>query len=631
MYRGLDALRRPEPVSLSDWAEQHFYLSPEASSKVGKWETIPYQKGIMNTISNDDVQVITWQKSARVGYTKIITAAMAYFAEHKNRNQVLYQPTDDDRDAFVKDEIEPMLRDVPSIRTVFPWYGMKHKNNTLEKKKFIGSTLHLLGGKSPRNYRRITVDNVYYDELSGFDSNVGGEGSATSLGDTRFETSFFKKSIRGSTPKVKDTCQIEASMKDADVRLKYYLPCPHCSAKQYLEWGGKDAKFGFKWQAGNLDTVEYQCKHCHEPFDYSHLGNLLQAGHWQNEDGSVWLDQDAQFKNQDKQVIDAPKHVGFHIWSAYSVFKTWNDLVGDFLKATAKAKEGDLGPLTTFVNTKLGETWEDTTGETIDATVLYQRREPYPTRNHKIVAPQGVLFVTIGVDTQDDRFEWEVVGWGAGEESWSLDYQVLHGDLTQPQIWNILAEMLSKSIEREDGIRLEVGRICHDSGGHFAKEVYEFSKKIGVYHLVPIKGSSGYGKPIADFPRKKNPKHKVYLTEVDTNAAKELIYQRLNVQSDNLKDARAGYCHFPIADSHDERFFRMLTAEKKVLKFTRGKRLHVYECPKGKRNESLDCRVYALAALRISQQRFGVDLDALSHQIPEPPTHNFADLAKRFT
>jgi phage terminase large subunit GpA-like protein len=627
--KGLGAIFKPEPQKLSDWAEDNFYLSPESSSTVGPWETLPYQKGIMNIISNDDVEIITWMKSARVGYTKIITAALAFFSEHKQRNQAVYQPTDDDRDAYVKDEVDPMLRDVPVLKSIFPWYGVKHKNNTLEKKKFIGSTLHLLGGKSPRNYRRITVDVVYYDELSGFDSNVGGEGAATTLGDTRNETSNFPKSIRGSTPKIKGTCQIESSLKDADVVLHFFVPCPHCDAMQRLEWGGKDAEFGFKWTGDDAETAKYQCKHCQELFDYSCLSSISEKGQWQTDDGSVYLDEDDQFRNERHKLIDAPNHVGICIWSAYSFFKTWSALVGDFIKANRKAKEGEIGPLISFVNTKLGDTWEESEGSELDHDTLYKRREPYPVKSKKIVAPNSVLYITVGIDTQDDRFEWEVVGWGLGEESWSLGYHSLYGDLTQPQIWNILAEMVNKPIEREDGTILEVGKIGHDSGGHFTKDVYEFSKKLGIYHLIPMKGSSSYGKPIADFPKKKHRKYGVYLAEIDTNAAKDVIYPRLNIQSDNLNESRPGYCHFPIAETHDEAFFKMLTAERKILKFSRGKRVYVYECPKGKRNEALDCRVYALAALRLAQQRFGVDLDQLANVSKADEGPDFSAIGRR--
>lgn len=611
--KGLKGLFKPPPMTLHEWAEEHYYLSPESSSVAGAWETIPYQKGIMNCISNDDIRKVTWMKSARTGYTKVIVAAMGYFAEHKKRSQVIYQPTDDDRDAFVKDEIEPMLRDVPSVQQIFPWFDKKHKNNTLEKKTFLGSLLHMLGGKSPRNFRRITVDVVYYDELAGFDHDIGGEGSATSLGDTRLTTSSFPKSIRGSTPKTKDTCQIEQSLYEADIVLRFYLSCPHCSERDYLKWGGKEDDFGIKWVDDNPETAHYVCPHCRNSFGYEMLADLLEAGRWQSEDGT-WLDEHDMFRSADGRVIEYPAHVGFHLWAAYSIFMSWADLVAEYLKAVTASKRGELGKLKTFINTRLGEVWEDNEGVKIEPVELYNRREYYPTNNQKIVMPNEVVCLTVGGDTQDDRLEWEVVGWGSGEESWSIDYQVLYGNISQPEIWRVLGEMLQKTYVREDGTEMSVNLVCWDSGGHYTDEVYAMSKKMGRRWFIPTKGANQAGRPIVDFPRKRNKKG-VYLTLIGGDNAKEVIYQRLSVVPVRQGAPAPGACHWPINDeTHGESYFQQLMAEKKVLKFVRGQRVYAYECPKGKRNEVLDCRVGALAALRIAKQYFGVDLDNLSLQ-----------------
>lgn len=596
---GLQGLRAQQPMKLSEWAEENFYLSPESSSVSGAWENIPYQVGIMDCISNDDISVITWMKSARTGYTKIIVAAIGYFAEHKHRGQVVYQPTDSDAQDFVKDEIDPMTRDVPVIRNIFPTYGKKSKSNTLNKKVFQGSTLDILGGTSPRNYRRLTKDVVIYDEMDGFDHDIGGEGSATSLGDTRLTTSSFPKSIRGSTPKIKESSQIEASLAEADVVLKYHIPCPHCNEMQHLKWGGDKADFGIKWEKDKPETAHYCCEHCKESFDYSLLADLLEKGEWRSNDG-VRLDSDGIFYKKNK-VIDAPYHVGFHLWAAYSIFSSWSQLASEYLKAVIDSKTGNLGKLKTFVNTRLGESWEEDQGEKLDPNSLYQRREHYSAE-----LPEGVLYLTAGIDTQDDRFEYSVKGWGIGEECWDIDYVRLYGDLSRPDIWNVLGEKLRKTYTRFDGLELSIETICHDSGGHFTDEVYEFSKKQGLSWVVPIKGASQPGKPIATFPRKRNKKG-VYLTEVGTDNAKSIIYQRLNIL-----EPGPGYCHWPISDKFDETHFEQLTVEKKVLSYSRGKRVFVWVLPSGRRNEPLDCAVYALAALRIAVQHKGIDLNQLS-------------------
>jgi len=203
LQRGFAAWGIPEPLSLAEWAEQHFHLSAESSYVEQDWTAWPYQRAILATISNDDIREVIWIKSARTGYTKIILAAQGYFAHHKRRNQALWQPTDDDATAYVKTELDPMLRDVSVMRDVFPTYLARHKDNTLDQKKFIGSMLHIKGGKAAKNYRRISVDVAYLDEVDAFDGDVEKEGDPITLAAKRTEGATFPKLVLGSTPKLK--------------------------------------------------------------------------------------------------------------------------------------------------------------------------------------------------------------------------------------------------------------------------------------------------------------------------------------------------------------------------------------------------------------------------------------------
>ncbi len=606
LSRGLNSLFEPEPMRMSEWAEENFYLSPESSSVTGAWENISYQTGIMDCMSNDDIKKLTWKKSARTGYTKLIVIAIGYFTEHKKRSGVVWQPTDSDAQDFVKDEIDPMIRDVPVVRNMFPSFGKTSKHNTLDKKVFTGAVLDIRGGTSPRNFRRLTKEYGIYDELAAFDHDIGKEGSATALGDIRLTTATFPKSIRGSTPKTKRECQISASLAEADLILKYQVPCPYCNKNMVLKWGGSKADFGIKWDGDDSKTAHYVCEHCRESFDYSYLPKMLEKGDWFSDCG-IRLGRDALFYKGNK-VIEPPEHVGFdQLWAAYSTFITWPQLVSEYLKAVAESKTGVTSKLKTFINTRLGEEWEEDQGEKIDPNSLYQRREHY-----EAAIPEGVLYLTIGIDTQDDRFEYSVKGWGVGEECWDIDYVRLYGDLSRPDIWNVLAEKLRKPYTRKDGTEMTADTICHDSGGHYTDEVYEFSKKQGLNWVIPIKGASQSGKPIATFPRKRNKKG-VYLTEVGTDNAKNIIYQRLNIL-----EPGPGYCHWPISDQFDETHFEQLTVEKKVLSYSRGKRVFVWVLPSGRRNEPLDCAVYALAALRIAVQHKGIDLNQLAIDLKSP-------------
>ena len=237
-----------------------------------------------------------------------------------------------------------------------------------------------------------------------------------------------------------------------------------------------------------------------------------------------------------------------------------------------------------FVNTVLGETWRDEQAAPVDADALYQRREPYAAE-----VPAGAALLTAGVDTQDDRLELEIVGWGRDEESWSLGYHVLHGDPAQPELWAELDRLLLRQWRHESGLMLPISAACIDSGGHHSEGVYQFCWPRLARRIWAAKGISGFGKAI--FPARQSKgfnRAPLFLLGVD--AAKERVYSRLRVT-----DPGPGYCHFPL--SHPRDFFEQLTAERIATRLRNGFPERIFVKPGGARNEALDCRAYALAAL----------------------------------
>jgi len=606
---GLAALARPEPKSASEWADENFYLSSESSYHEGRWKTLHFQVAILNAMGSDAIRVVNVVKSARLGYTKMLLAAIAYYVEHKRRNVLSFSPTDTDAEKFSKTHVDTAIRDVPSLKELAPWCGMKHRDNTLDQKRFSnGKQLFIRGGKAARNYRETSADVVVYDELAAFDKDVEKEGSPTTLGDKRLEGSTYGKSIRGSTPKIRGECQIENAASESEYYFRFRVPCPHCGSEQILEWGGPDCNFGIKWNNDLVGaerraaTAFYLCRvgACvikqHELNDSSRL-HSVHSGRWVCDNTGVFTRDGVDFFSSDGTPTPTPSSITFHVWTAYSPFTTWARIVEDFLRA-----KGDASKLKTFVNTTLGETWEDETGEGLEWEQLYNRREVFP----QVPNPVAALFGCI--DTQDDRYEGRVWGYGAGEESWLVDRFILYGDPAGEELQRKVEERIRKQYTREDGQVLGVMLWTWDSGGHYTDEVYTQSKKLGIFWVIPTKGASQYGKPIADFPRSRNRKG-VFLTMIGTDNAKEIIYSRLRIQPEPGV-AVPGCMHLPAnSEICDQDELKQLTAEVKLSKVQNGQRVYRWDS-KGRRNEALDCCVGALAALRISQQRFGFSLDA---------------------
>ena len=233
---GLRSLFRPEPQTAVEWADANYYLPKESAYQEGRWETLPFQRAIMNAMGSDYIREVNVVKSARVGYSKMLLGVYAYFIEHKQRNTLIWLPTDGDAENFMKTHVEPTIRDIPSLLALAPWYGKKHRDNTLTMKRFTnGRGFWCLGGKAAKNYREKSVDVAGYDELAAFDDDIEQEGSPTFLGDKRIEGSVWPKSIRGSTPKVRGTCQIERAASESPHFMRFHVACPHCGEEQWPE------------------------------------------------------------------------------------------------------------------------------------------------------------------------------------------------------------------------------------------------------------------------------------------------------------------------------------------------------------------------------------------------------------
>lgn len=608
----LQPLVRALPMTPVEWANQNYYLPKESSYGDGEWETLPFQVAIMNCMGNDLIRTVNLIKSARVGYTKMLLGVVGYFIEHKNRNSLLFQPTDSAAEDFMKAHVEPTLRDVPCLKALSPWLGRKHRDNTLTLKRFSsGAGFWCLGGAAAKNYREKSVDVVCYDELSSFEPDVEKEGSPTLLGDKRIEGSVWPKSIRGSTPKIKDLCQIEKAANESRHFMRFHVPCPHCGEEQYLKFGDDATPYGLKWEKGKAETVYYLCEHNGCVIRQSELDQT--DGRWICENTGLWTRDGLTFFNAEGEETAPPRTISFHIWTAYSPFTTWVQIVYDWFDALK-----DPNGIKTFINTTLGETWSPEVGERPDAEMLVSRREFY-----RAPVPERAVYLTVGIDSQLDRYELRVWGWGPGEEAWLIDRIIIMGRHDDEDTLRRVDEAINRRYLRQNGTEISISRVCWDTGGIDPDIVYKRSRMHGLFRVIPVKGASTYGKPVADMPRKRNKKG-VYLTEIGTDTAKEQIYHRFTLATDTGEPC-AGAVHFPDnPDIFDLTEAQQLTAEELTETVVNGKRKLLWD-KKGRRNEALDCFVYALAALRISKQRFQIDLDELLESQKEDTSRRAED------
>ena len=568
LARCVKVLKPPPELTLSQWADRYRVLSPESSAEPGRWHTdkAPYQREIMDAIGDPHVRKVVVMTCAQIGKTDaFILNTIGYYMDYAPAPIMNMQPTLDMGQTFSKDRLAPMLRDTPELRDKVD-IKSRYAGNTILKKNFPGGHITIVGANSAASLASRPIKVLLADEVDRYPATAGTEGDPLLLAEKRQTTFWDKKTVVVSTPTIKGHSRIETEF-NKSTREEWNVPCPECGHYQPLVWGG------VKFDKEDLSKpVEYACERCGVVSSEHAWKTASKRGHFVAEN-------------------PAAEARGFHLNTLASTFCSWKDVVQKFAVAHEQLEQGNPEGMKTWVNTELGETWEEQ-GEQLEEGDLFQRREIYAAE-----VPDEVVALPAGVDVQDDRFEVEVVGWGEGKESWGIRYQKIFGDLLKEQVWNDLDAFLMSAFYKKDGTALHILGTCMDSGGHHANAVYTFCKERYDRRVLAIKGKGGSDVPYIRNPSTNN-RVKAPLFIIGVDAGKALLYKRLAHQTKG-----PNYCHFPAQESagYDELYFRGLTSEKMVTRFNKGRMttMWVLKDTKYKRNEPLDLRNYATAALEI--------------------------------
>ncbi len=527
-------------------------------------------------MNEEGTHTVVVMSSAQVGKTELVLNTLGYFMHQDPAPVLVVQPTLQMGEAFSKDRLAPMIRDTAVLTGLVREPRAKNSNNTLLHKSFPGGHITIAGANSPAGLAMRPVRLALLDEVDRFPVSAGAEGDPAALANKRTTTFHNRLLMMTSTPTVKGASRIEAAYLASDQR-RYYVPCPHCGTMQPLLWAGirwEKADDGHGWDGSD---PWYECDDCGGRIDERQKMAMLRAGQWVAEGQAEGV-------------------AGFHLSELYSPWSSWRKMVGDWYAA-----KGDSEMLRAFVNTSLGETFEET-GQRLEMGGMLARREEYAAD-----VPAGGLVLVAGIDVQDNRLEVQVRAYGVGEESWRITRRVLWGNPAEDEVWRDLDDILiSGRWEREDGAQMRVAAACIDSGGHHTKRVYEYVRLRPGKRIFATVGRAGFGRPPVSAPSHKRfgkDRRPVDLFVVGVDEVKRLEHNRLRKEVPG-----PGYCHFPLNDEFDEEYFDQLAAEELRTKKSMGVAT-LYWHQVRERNEALDMSVLDYAALTLLKPNFAALAD----------------------
>ena len=575
---------KPDPrQTVDEWLEAESVQLPSFVAESGKYRTsrTPFWKEVYQCLSpSHPCSEVVVMKSHQIGATTVAMNWIGYIIDRAPTSVMIMEPTLDVAKKLSKQKLQPMLDLTPCLRGKVREARSRDSGNTVLLKTFRGGMIMLVGSNSGVGMRFASTEHLIQDEYDAYEEDAGSEGDPGELGENRQSTFSRGKTFKLSTPLDAKTSRIEPAYL-AGSRGRFHVPCPHCAHMQHLRLEQLIYTFDEVKQPAR---AAYQCEGCHRLIDEHHKSFMFECGYWVHEDPENPIR-------------------SFHINSLYMPYGwrlNWARIATRHIRAIKKARSGDRRALKVFDTTIKAVTWNELV-EKVDKQPLMKRREHYAAP-----CPDGVLVITAAIDVQGNRLESEKVGWGLGEQSWSLGYRIFVGEPSQQSVWDDCAAWLQEPLTHECGVAMSVQNVVVDTGGHHTQEAYEFVRSYRGGRICAIKGSSEAGAPVVPTRASKQKKAKLFLWLIGTIAAKDTIFPRLRIDQPG-----PGYMHFPDYPEYDEEYFDQLTSEVKKPKHTKRQVMIGYYYEKEKtRNEALDLKVYNWAALKLLR----VNLEALAAQ-----------------
>ncbi|OCL85729.1 Phage terminase large subunit (GpA) [Aliarcobacter thereius] len=569
----------PDPImTVSEWADAYRVLPSESSSEPGQYRTerMPYLEEIAYELSpQSPTSEITVIKGTQLGFTELGNNMLFCYADLYPCPMLQILPTESAVRTHSSSKLWASIKVTPKLKNLFR--ARKSKDgSSITSLLFRGGSIALGWSNSAATFASMSRRVVINDDVDRWADEIEG-GDPLDLAKNRAEAFPNNKKIyNNSSPGKKHNSKILPKYESSSQGL-YTMKCPHCSEDVVFEKDG--FKFSYDEEYRLKDDVVFVC---------SNNGCIIEE-HQKYEM--------MKKENGARYVHNFPEreHKGYRVPSYYSPFAKWNEIFQSFLDARKEQKQKKISTkMAGWVNTKDANVWEEEI-EKLDVKEFLNRHEDYAAD-----VPSGAYILTAGVDTQDDRLECEVVGWGKYGESWSIAKYILDGDPKFPKVWQKLDNILQSTYKHESGIDMKILGMGIDSGGHRTDYVYSYCKTRVEQNVFCMKGDNSVETPILKSGISKNKDGSLRLYMIGVNSAKDVVYGQLTT-----KEIGPGYMHYPKKPEYDEEHFKQLTGEAKDKTTGRWKKFRA-------RNEALDLRVYAMATLRILENQYypnGMDWD----------------------
>lgn len=589
-----NVIKPPPPVDYLDWAERNIVFSErESPSFPGPYNRslFAYFDEVLRAIGPDDpCRIVTLKCSAQLGKTTLGNIFTLGSMDMDPKDFLYLHPTEDNARRWSKMKLAPMLRNTAAVSRHFPVKSRDGGDAILYKERSDGrGAIQISGANSPASLSQVTMPRQVQDDLSKWELNAAGDPEIQA--DSRSRAVEFAKILKIGTPLVLPGCRTSRNY-EAGSQEKLFVPCPHCDHRHTLEWENMLAGL----DPERPEDAHFTCPECGGVIDEHHRPAMIRQG--------TWVAANERAKRY---------HRSFAIWSAYSLLQSFETIAREWLKA-----KGDPASEQVFLNDTVGEAYQ-AQSEAPPWEELKKRADQSAFVRGRVSL--GFVVLTLGLDCQKDRVEWQLVGWGRDRRRCVIEVGIVAGHVSDDETRNQLDDLMRSTWPNVAGQRLGIDKAAID-GNAWTEDVWEWAKRWPAAKLMMVRGANTEQAPrISQVKKERNKtgkllKYSSRFFNFNTAIRKFALYRSL-AKTDPMERSFIG-----LPRDLDAGYFQQLTAERRVpVKRKDGNVDYRWEKDPAQPNEALDTHLQAeVAAERLRVRDFtDAQWDRLEFERETPP------------
>lgn len=561
------ALKPPAKVDYLEWAKVNIVFTKRESPEPGPYnpDRFSYFGEVLRALSPaDPCRIVTLAKSAQLGGTVLANVFTGGSLDMDPGDLLYVHPTENNAERWSKMKLSPMLKGTASLKAIFPQRSRDGGDSVLYKERSDGlGAILISGANSPASLSQVTVGRQVQDDLSKWEPNSAGDPEVQA--DSRSRAISFAKIFKISTPLVMPGCRITTSY-EAGSQEKLFVPCPHCSHMQTLDWENMLSNL----DEARPDYAVFSCVECGCDIEEHHRSRMLAGAEWRAANPKMLR-----------------QHRSFYIWSAYSFLQSWKQIAFEWFKA-----KGDPAKEQAFLNDTVGQAYK-AQGESPPWEGLRDRAERDGHRRGTV--PDWALLVTMGLDCQDNRVEWQVVGFGRNSRRAIVDHGVVPGHIGEPATRDMLDALVDQTWPDQAKRRVPI-KLSGIDGNYHTEDVWGWARRHPPSRVIMVRGVGRETAPLLERVRKELDnlgralRYSSRFYNFATSTLKMSLYRNLA----KTDPEEPGYVAIP--SGLDEEFYRQLTSERRVAVKKFGFTAWRWKKDDGQANEALDTHLQAETA-----------------------------------